>query len=664
MINTIAGTAIMFGLYNLAGCSYWFSSAANYILASILSYWLNRRFTFRYRGGVMKSGVKFALNIGICYIIAYGAAKPFAERILEGASQGIVENVAMAVGMCIFTGLNYTGQRFFVFGERNMDYRKNYEKWAKSPYITDEERAALASMNEEEREDAFYKNAEFGTAGMRGKMGLGTNRLNKYTVRMAAGGLAALLGRGARVAIAYDVRNNSADLAAEAARVLAKAGIKVCIFDRYSPVPLLSFAVRDMGCDGGIVITASHNTKEYNGFKVYDRTGCQLEPDMAAKIAGFMENMEEPLNVPVCDSLEDENIETIGDEEINRFLAAVEKCSAGVDRKLCKELRVVYTPLHGSGRDYVLETLQRAGFENIFTVKEQMDFDGNFPTVKKPNPEEPEALSMAGKLLLSEKADILIGTDPDSDRIGVGVRIGNEVRYLTGNETGILLVDFLARMKGGKGKKLITTIVTSQMASVIAESYGADVRRTLTGFKFIGGEINEIDEKSLLMGYEESYGYLVGPHARDKDGISAALVICQMAAWYRERGQTLAEALESLYEEHGHWIDRQESFVFEGSEGEKRIKGIMSALERDGKNIFGKSGNIRRVLDYNRGLDGLVPSNVLKYLFDNGSWIAVRPSGTEPKIKFYYSVMGDDRIAARDMCTGIEKAVHDIVDDL
>lgn len=661
VINTLAGTAIMFGLYNLAGCSYWISSAANYFFASILSYWLNKRFTFGYRGHVLQSGIRFALNIGVCYGIAYGAARPLAEQILAQSPLSLRENAAMAAGMCIFTGLNYIGQRFFVFGEKTMDYRENYEKWLKSPYITEEERTLLREMSDEEAEDAFYKNAEFGTAGMRGKMGLGTNRLNRYTVRMASMGLAHLLGKGARVAVAYDTRNSSKDFAVEAARVLAEAGIKAYIFDRYSPVPLLSFTVREMNCDGGIVITASHNTREYNGFKVYDSTGCQLSPEKAGIIAAFMEDMKEPLNIPVCRSMENENIEYIGEEIVERFLKAVERCSAGVDKKICGELKVVYTPLHGSGRDYVLETLRRAGFKDVKTVREQSEFDGDFPTVRKPNPEEKEALSMAGDLLLAQRGDILIGTDPDSDRIGVGVRTGENIRYLTGNETGILLVDFLARMKGGAGKKLVTTIVTSQMSSVIAESYETEVIKTLTGFKFIGGEINKIDDKDLLMGYEESYGYLVGPHARDKDGISAALVICQMAAWYKEKGKTLEDALNELYEKHGHWIDRQESFIFEGSEGEKKIKDIMVSLEKEGERLFSPAGNIERILDYNKGIEGLAPSNVLKYFFDNGSWLAVRPSGTEPKIKFYYCIRGDEMKSAHDMCGKLLKAVQSII---
>lgn len=638
IINTIVGTAIMFGAYNLLGCSYWLSSALNYILASILSYILNRQFTFGHEGSRIKSGSKFIINIAACYLIAYGAAKPAALAVLAGSSITVQENAAMLAGMCIFTGLNYIGQRFFVFREETMDYMKIYEEWISSPYLTDEEKQELQNMSAEEIHEAFYKYAEFGTAGMRGIMGLGTNRLNKYMIRMAAKGLADLLGKGSKVTVAYDTRNNSKKFAEETAGVLAAAGINVFLFDRYSPVPLLSYTVRELGCDGGVVITASHNTREYNGFKVYDSTGCQMNEEMAGKIAANINSLENGLAIETAE-INHENIRYIGDEIIDGFLAAVSRCDKGIDKKAADELKIVYTSLHGSGRDYVLKTLQSAGFGNIRLVEEQADYNGDFPTVRKPNPEDKAAFEIAEKIALCEKADIIIGTDPDCDRIGIGVVNDDHVEYLSGNQTGVLFVDFLARMDSSHaGKKLVTTIVTSDMGKTVAESYGIGVVKTFTGFKNIGAEINKLREDEFFMGYEESYGYLPGEYARDKDGVSSSLIACRMAAYWKSRGKSLTEVLGELYEKHGHWMDVQESFVFEGSAGAKKITALMADFRSKGAVLFGEEAKVQQILDYSTGIDGLPPANVLKFMFEGGSWIAVRPSGTEPKIKFYYCI--------------------------
>ena len=615
IVNTIAGTAVMFGMYNLLGCSYWVSSAANYILASILSYVLNRKFTFEHQGSAVRSGFRFVVNIAICYLIAYGVAKPFAVWMLSGSTVAVQENVAMLAGMCIFTGLNYIGQRIFVFNEEDtMEHRKIYNEWLNSPALSEEEKQILENMSDDDIYEAFYKYAEFGTAGMRGVMGLGTNRLNKYTIRMAAAGLAQLLGEGSRVAIAYDTRRNSVEFAEETAGVLAASGIKVLLFDRYSPVPLLSYTVRELKCDGGVVITASHNTCEYNGFKVYDSTGSQMNEEMAGSIAANIDGLEDSLAIKTV-GMEHENIRYIGDEITEKFLAAVGRCDTGIDRKAAEDLKVVYTPLHGSGRDYVLKTLENAGFGQITLVEEQAGFDGAFPTVKKPNPEDREAFAIAERIAADKAADIIIGTDPDCDRIGVGVAGGGKTEYLSGNQTGVLLIDFLARMsREPAGKKLVTTIVTSDMGKTVAESYGIDVIKTFTGFKNIGAEMNKMSDGEYFMGYEESYGYLPGAHARDKDGVSSALVICRMAAYWKAHGMTLTDVLRQLYSRHGHWIDRQESFTFEGSAGEDKISGIMKLFRSRGGDIFAEAGKAtEKFLDYSKGIDGFPPANVLRF---------------------------------------------------
>ena len=542
-----------------------------------------------------------------------------------------------------------------------MSYKKIYEEWVTSPVLTEEEKAELKAMTEEEVYESFYKYAEFGTAGMRGIMGLGTNRLNKYTIRMASKGLAQLLGEGSKVAVAYDTRNNSVEFAEETARVLAAAGIKVYLFDRYSPVPLLSYVVRELGCDGGVVITASHNTSEYNGFKVYDETGCQMNEEMAGKIAANIDALEEGLDIETVD-INHENIVKVGDELVDKFIVAVAACDTGIDKTAAADLKIVYTSLHGSGRDYVLKSLENAGFTQVKLVEEQAEFNGDFPTVAKPNPEDKAAFAMAEEIALSENADVIIGTDPDCDRIGIGVVKDGYVECLTGNKTGVLLIDFLARMdEQREGKKLITTIVTSDMGKVTAEGYGIEVIKTFTGFKNIGAVMNKLEADEYFMGYEESYGYLPGEHARDKDGVSAALVICQMAAYWKAQGKTLVEALEGLYEEHGYWIDRQQSFTFEGSAGVEKMASIMETFRSKGAEVFEGAGDVEEFLDYSKGIDGFPPANVLKFMFAGGSWIAVRPSGTEPKIKFYYCITAPQKQDAEDKFESFKKRIETLV---
>ena len=543
-----------------------------------------------------------------------------------------------------------------------MDYREKYESWLSSQEVSEEDRASLKGMSEEEVYEAFYKTVQFGTGGMRGIMGLGTNRLNIYTIRMAAKAMAYMLPEKASVVVAYDSRNNSKEFAEETAKVMAAANVKAYLFGVPSPVPLLSFAIRHFGADGGVVITASHNTKEYNGFKAYDSTGCQMLPDKTELIAANMEAMEDPFAIETA-SLDNAIIDTglivpLGGDVIEEFQEAIKDCG-GKDAPT--DLKIVYTSLHGSGRDYVLEALRRAGFENVSLVKEQEDFNGDFPTVAKPNPEDPAALSIAAEQAIRENADIVIGTDPDCDRVGVGVVVRDEetgtakVEYLTGNQTGVLLIDYLcctcSQRRFKEAPRLITTIVTSEMGPAIARSYGVDVTYVLTGFKYIGDIMNHMVEEDkiddFLMGYEESYGYLTAPHARDKDAVSSSLAICRMAAWHKSGGRDLIDVINKLYEAHGYYMDAQQSLVYEGSEGEETMKGIMADFREKKESIFEDTGETVSYEDFEEGKSGLPLADVLKYSFEDGSWVAVRPSGTEPKIKIYYCMRGKDQEEAK-----------------
>ena len=576
-----------------------------------------------------------------------------------------------------------------------MDYREIYNKWLESPYVTEEDKAELRVMSDDDIHEAFYKTAEFGTGGMRGIMGLGTNRLNKYMIRLAAKGLADLINsRPARddgrfslpvhkVVVAYDTRNNSAAFAEETARVLAANGIRAYLFDRPSPVPLLSFAVRDLGADGGVVITASHNTREYNGFKAYDETGCQMQPDLTEQIAANMDAIEDPLAIQLA-NMDDAIIDTrlivpTGQDIIDRFLEAIKTCgmpnlSEEEIKAEAAGLKVYYTPLHGGGRDYVMDALKDAGFENVNLVPDQARFDGDFPSVKKPNPEDSAALEMAVNMAFAQGADLVIGTDPDCDRVGAAVinknAVGDQPKatYITGNQMGVLLIDYLCRIAGenNENKRLITTIVTSALGPMIAKDHGIAVSYVLTGFKYIGGIMNQMEKAEKLeeffMGYEESYGYLMGPHARDKDGVSAALTICRMAAYHKARGKNLVNVLNDIYMKYGFWFDSQESFVFEGSEGEETMRCLMKSFREMEGRIFGGFASEVRYGDFLNEGSGLPKADVLKYLFRDGSWVAIRPSGTEPKIKVYYCMRGDSAIEAADRQAEASACIHRLTD--
>jgi phosphoglucomutase len=519
-----------------------------------------------------------------------------------------------------------------------------------------------AIQDEQEIADRFYRDLEFGTGGLRGVMGAGTNRMNRYTVRRATLGLARFLisagerrRRGeTRVAIAYDSRNHSREFALEAASVLCAAGIAVSIFDQLMPTPVLSFTVRHLGCQAGIVITASHNPKEYNGYKVYDATGCQILPDTAALIIAEIGAISDLQGIPTLAQQNAEQIGLltwIGDDVLTAYLANVREQSLF---KKQSDLKVVYTPLHGTGNVPVRRILDRFIVE---VIKSQELPDGDFSTVRSPNPEERDALMLAIEEAQKQGADLVLGTDPDCDRVGVAVRQKGDYVLLTGNQIGALLVDFVVKNRVRYASALLTkgiipvlvkTIVTNELGAQIGQKNGLQVDETLTGFKYIGDKINQYQlagDKSFVIGYEESFGFLVGTHARDKDAVVASLLIVEMAAWHREQGRTLIDALVELFVEYGYYLDALDSFTLKGAEGAQRIQVIMQEIRKLGSNLFADS-IVTAVKDYEVGVDGLPRENVVKFILNDGSWMAIRPSGTEPKVKIYYSVKGEDKAEA------------------
>lgn len=527
-----------------------------------------------------------------------------------------------------------------------MDIHEKYEYWLTFDDNTKNELESIT--DKKEIEDRFYKDLEFGTGGLRGIMGAGANRMNKYTVGKATKGLCEYLKNefaGEKsVVIAYDSRNNSKAFAECAAEVLCYNGIKTFLFEEIMPTPVLSFSVRYLNCNAGIVITASHNPKEYNGYKVYDKYGCQLVPQYADKVISYINNVKDIKSVKHMNlnmALSNGYLTYIGDEVLNSYISEGEKMAV---YKEASDLKIVYTPLHGTGNIPVRKVLSDMSFD-VSVVKEQAVADGNFTTVRSPNPEEKDALNMALEQAKRANADLVIGTDPDCDRVGVGVLHNGEYTLLTGNQTGALLVDFYLKFKKqslNPKTTLVKTIVTNDLGAEIARKNGLNVVETLTGFKYIGDQITKYEktgENEFLIGYEESYGYLVGTYARDKDAVIASMLICEMAAYYKKNKMTLVDALNVLYSEYGFYLDALDSFVLKGKDGASRIKNIMSYFRANKATVF---PNITDVKDYSTGIGDLPKSNVLKFFLKGGSWIAVRPSGTEPKLKMYYSVRGID----------------------
>ena len=544
-----------------------------------------------------------------------------------------------------------------------MDYQKVYESWRANPTIDDETKAELKAIadNPKEIEDRFYKDLDFGTGGLRGVIGAGTNRLNIYTIRKATQGLANYILSSdvykpdMAVAIAHDCRNMSPEFANEAALVLNANGIKTYTFDSLRPTPLLSFAVRHLGCVAGIVVTASHNPPEYNGYKVYWSDGGQCPYPRDEEI---ITQVQKVTDFSMVKTISREDAEAKGlfniaaaevDDEFNKNVLAQR-----LNPDMKSDIKIVYTPLHGAGNVPVQRALSEAGYKNVFIVKEQEQPDGNFPTVAYPNPEDPKAFEYAIKLAKEKDADIIVATDPDADRVGVAVKQNGEYTLLSGNMTGVILTEYLISGLKEQGKlpangAIISTIVSTNMARVIAEANGLAYMEVLTGFKYIGEKIKEFEatgSHSYIFGFEESCGYLAGTFARDKDAVSATLLVCEAAAYYKKQGLTLYDVLQKLYKKYGIYRESIESVTLKGVDGVAKIKYIMANLrENPPKTLAGES--VTEARDYVSGVvenlrtgaisrTNLPVSDVLYYATACGSWACVRPSGTEPKIKIYF----------------------------
>ena len=547
--------------------------------------------------------------------------------------------------------------------ELSKEILDSYNLWRTDERFDEETRSELNKpMSNEEIEDRFWRDLEFGTGGLRGVMGAGTNRMNKYIIRKATKGFANYLlnkyGEDVKrgVAIGYDSRNNSDTFAREAALVMCASGIPTYLFDYLVPTPTLSFTVRELGCVGGIVVTASHNPREYNGYKVYDSKGCQFCTEDAKGAIECINAIEDYTAIPFDGKAE--NITMVGEDVLSAFLAKVKEQSLYEEPS---DLKIVYTPLHGTGNIPVRRMLEGM---NVTVVKEQEMPDGNFSTVRSPNPEEKDALTIAIEKAKEIGADLVLGTDPDCDRVGIAVKSGDEYVLFTGNQTGALLVKFVLEMKKASlssKSTLVKTIVTSELGADIGRSYGLQCEETLTGFKYIGDKINKYEasgEQEFIIGYEESYGYLVGTHARDKDAVVSSMLICQMAAYYYNQGKTLVDALEDIYAEYGYYLDHLDSFVLKGKDGAEKISDLMVYFRDKGLSLF---DGLKEVIDYSTGIADLPKENVLRFIWENGSWMAVRPSGTEPKIKVYYSIQADTRDNAKAKLAEYKNVIDNII---
>lgn len=542
-----------------------------------------------------------------------------------------------------------------------MNYKEKYQQWL--DFADDATRYELAALyDEKEIEDRFYKDLAFGTGGLRGIMGAGSNRMNRYTVGKATLGLARYLksknSGDISVAIAYDTRNNSQYFAKTAAGVFASEGIKVYIYEMVVPVPVLSFTTHYLSCTAGVMLTASHNPKEYNGYKVYDDKGCQFCTEDAKNAISYINDITDYSSIPFAE--DSELITYIGEKELSAFLAEVKKQSLYEEKS---DLKIVYTPLHGTGNIPVRRMLEGM---DVTVVKEQELPDGNFSTVRSPNPEEKDALTIAIEKAKEIGADLVLGTDPDCDRVGIAVKDGDDYKLFTGNQTGALLVKFVLTMKKAQLNEkstLVKTIVTSELGANIGRKFGLQIEETLTGFKYIGDKINKYEEtgkQEFVIGYEESYGYLVGTHARDKDAVVSSMLICQMAAWYKNQGKTLVDGLNEIYDEYGYYLDFLDSFVLKGKDGAEKIQDLMTNFRNTGKALF---DGIEKIVDFSTGIRDLPKENVLKYIWKDGSWMAVRPSGTEPKIKVYYSIVDKSRENAAARLEEIRNKIKDIINN-
>ena len=571
-----------------------------------------------------------------------------------------------------------------------MTYQENFQKWADFADLPDYLRRDLESMDEKTKEDAFYTNLEFGTAGMRGLIGAGTNRINIYVVRQATEGLARLIeSKGGNekergVAIAYDSRHFSPEFAFESAAVLAKHGIKSYVFESLRPTPELSFAVRHLNCFAGIMITASHNPAPFNGYKVYGEDGGQMPPHDADALTTYIRAIDNPFAVEVAD-VEAEKasglIKVIGEAIDAEYLKEVKdvNINPALIEEFGKDMKIVYTPLHGTGEMLARRALAQAGFDSVQVVEAQATPDPDFSTVKSPNPESQAAFALAEELGRQVGADVLVATDPDADRVGVEV-LQKDGSYLnlSGNQIGAIMAKYILEAHKNAGTlpenaALCKSIVSTDLVTKIAESYGATMFNVLTGFKFIAEKIQEFEEKhnhTYMMGFEESFGYLIKPFVRDKDAIQAVLVVAELAAYYRSRGLTLADGIEEIYKEYGYYAEKTISVTLSGVDGAEQIKAIMAKFRNNAPKEW-NSTEITVVEDFkaqtSTAADGTVtalttpPSDVLKYTLADGSWIAVRPSGTEPKIKFYIAVVSESNEDSQAKIANIEDEINAFV---
>lgn len=541
-----------------------------------------------------------------------------------------------------------------------MDMMKEYKRWVKNATADADVASELKTMDAARVEDAFYRDLAFGTGGLRGVIGAGTNRMNIYTVAKASQGLADYLKKhfaAPSVAIGYDSRIKSDVFAKVAAGVFAANGVRVHIWPTLMPVPMVSFATRYLGACAGVMVTASHNPSKYNGYKVYGPDGCQITTEAAAEILSEIEKLDIFADVHTGDfeaGVADGSIRFIGDEVYTAFVNEVKNQSVLFGEKVDKDVAIVYSPLNGSGLKPVTRTLREMGYTNITVVKEQEQPDGNFPTCPYPNPEIREAMALGMEYAKKCNADLLLATDPDCDRVGIAVKNrAGEYELLTGNQVGLLLLDYICsqRVKHGKMPEnpvMVKTIVTMDMGEQIASHYGLRTINVLTGFKFIGEQIGRLEQQgradSYIFGFEESYGYLTGSYVRDKDGVDGAYMICEMFSYYKTHGISLLEKLEELYRDYGYCMNTLHSYEFDGSAGFAKMQRIMQAFRGDVKTFGGKK--VAEVLDYAQGLDGLPKSDVLKFLLEDNCSVVVRPSGTEPKLKIYVSVSAADKETA------------------
>ena len=564
-----------------------------------------------------------------------------------------------------------------------MNYMEIYNQWLESDYFDADTKKELENIkgNEKEIEDRFYTDLEFGTAGLRGIIAAGTNRINIYTVRRATFGLANYIIKNTTeeekergVVIAHDNRHMSREFCLEAANTLAACGIKAYIFDSLRTTPELSFAVRKLHTIAGIVITASHNPPEYNGYKVYWEDGAQVMPEIASAITAEVNAITDYSTIPTIKDEQKDLVVMLDDKQDTAFIEAVKTqvIKTELVKKVGKEFKIVYTPLCGTGNVPVTRALAEVGFENVIVVPEEQNPDPNFAGIEYPNPEEHKALTRGIALAKAEGADLVIATDPDCDRVGVAVKTTTgDYALLTGNQIGAMLTNYIIESSKEENKldpkaTLVKTIVTSEFGADIARANNLDVINVLTGFKFIGQKIKSFEEsgdRTYLFGYEESYGYLVGTHARDKDGVVASLLISEMAAFYYSQGMSLYEGLQELYKKYGYFKEKTISLTLKGIEGLAKIKEIITYFRENDIKEFNNT-KVVDLKDYQKGIDDLPKSNVLKYFLEDGSWIAVRPSGTEPKLKFYVAVKGQDESECAGKIANIESDINKIIDQV